>query len=224
TPTNPHTQLTQNAPEDLQERVFALARSLPRVVVGPSAVSVPGARAVHAPESTEAPSEAFMVGREFAHLHPSGDGSLHMALPPDIVDRVIENGWAERHPLAGRYGLPGNIVRCAGRAMRTSSQSSRTSCEPRTRSRPADPRGPRRAPSVPDRDPRVVDELGWIRKRARRAGRDPLGAPGGRCYVENVVGGAKADAPSCSSSRSPNRSSTLPAEEPGAQERRRDGA
>jgi hypothetical protein len=114
TPTNPHTQLTQNAPEDLQERVFDLASSLPSVVVGPSAVSVPGARAFHAPESTEAAREAFMVGREFAHLHPPSDGSLHMALPPDIVDLVIENGWAERHPLAGRYGLPGNIVMVYG--------------------------------------------------------------------------------------------------------------
>jgi hypothetical protein len=114
TPTNPHTQLTQNAPEDLQERVFALASSLPGVVVGPSAVSVPGARAFHVPESPQASPEAFMVGREFAHLHPPSDGSLHMALPPDIVDRVIENGWAERHPLAGRYGLPGNIVMVYG--------------------------------------------------------------------------------------------------------------
>jgi Family of unknown function (DUF5519) len=114
TPTNPHTQLTQNAPPDLQERVFALASSLPGVVVGPSAVSVPGARAFHAPESTEAAPEAFMVGREFAHLHPPTDGSLHMALPPDVVDRVIDNGWAERHPLAGRHGLPGNIVMVYG--------------------------------------------------------------------------------------------------------------
>jgi hypothetical protein len=55
-----------------------------------------------------------MVGQEFAHLHPPSDGSLHMALPPDIVDDVIENGWAERHPLAGRHGLPDNIVMVYG--------------------------------------------------------------------------------------------------------------
>ncbi|MGH3005458.1 MAG: luciferase family protein [Gaiellaceae bacterium] len=101
TPTNPHTQLTQNAPEDLQERVFAFAASLPDVAVGPSAVSVPGARAFHLPASTQTGAEAFMVGREFAHLHPPSDGSLHMVLPPDVVDRVIDNGWVERHPLAG---------------------------------------------------------------------------------------------------------------------------
>ena len=55
-----------------------------------------------------------MVGHEFAHLHPASDGSLHLALPPDVVDGVIENGWAERHPLAGRHGLPANIVMVYG--------------------------------------------------------------------------------------------------------------
>jgi hypothetical protein len=114
TPSNPHTQVTQNAPPELQERVFTFASALPGVVVGPSAVSVPGARAFHLPDSAQHAPEAFMVGREFAHLHPPSDGSLHMAIPPDVVDRVIENGWAERHPLAGRRGLPGTIVMVYG--------------------------------------------------------------------------------------------------------------
>ena len=114
TPTNPHTQLTQNAPPDLQERVFAFAAALPGVAVGPSDVSVPGARAFHLPASERDEREAFMVGREFAHLHPASDGSLHLVLPPDEVDATIENGWAERHPLAGRFGLPTNIVMVYG--------------------------------------------------------------------------------------------------------------
>ena len=37
-----------------------------------------------------------------------------MTLPPAIVEKVIDNGWAERHPLAGRYGLPANIVMVYG--------------------------------------------------------------------------------------------------------------
>jgi len=114
TATNPHTQLTQNAPLDLQERVFALASALPGVVVGPSLVSVPGARAFHLPAATTAVPGAFMVGREFAHIHPPGDGSLHVVLPPGVVEQAIERGWAERHPLAGRFGLPANIVMVYG--------------------------------------------------------------------------------------------------------------
>jgi len=114
TSTNPHTQLTQNAPRELQERVFSFARSLAGVVVGPSAVSVPGARAFHLPGTPERALDAFMVGHEFAHLHPERDGSLHLTLPPAEVEGVIENGWAERHPLAGRHGLPSNIVMVYG--------------------------------------------------------------------------------------------------------------
>lgn len=114
TPTNPHTQLTQNAPADLQERLFVTARSLPGVEVGPSLVSVPGARAFHYRASSQRAREAFMIEREFAHLHPRSDGSLHMALPPDVVARAIENGWAERHPVAGQQGFPANIVMVYG--------------------------------------------------------------------------------------------------------------
>jgi hypothetical protein len=67
-----------------------------------------------APSSARDSSDAFMVGREFAHLHPPSDGSLHLVLAPAIVDAVIDNGWAERHPLAGRYGLLANIVMVYG--------------------------------------------------------------------------------------------------------------
>jgi phospholipase/carboxylesterase len=114
TPTNPHTQLDQNAPVHLQEQVFALARSLPGVETGPSAISVPGARAFCLPACTHAAREAFLIAQEFAHIHPPRDGSLHMTLPPPIVEAVIENGWAELHPLAGSRGLPGNIVMVYG--------------------------------------------------------------------------------------------------------------
>jgi hypothetical protein len=37
-----------------------------------------------------------------------------MTLPASIVDAVIANGWAELHPLAGKYGLPPNIVMVYG--------------------------------------------------------------------------------------------------------------
>lgn len=114
TPINPHTQLDQNAPVALQERLFSAASELPGVVVGPSHVSVPGARAFHLPACTQPAVAGFMVAREFAHLHPASDGSLHLAMPPAIVHAVVENGWAEYHPLAGKHGLPTNIVMVYG--------------------------------------------------------------------------------------------------------------
>jgi hypothetical protein len=114
TRTNPHTQLDQNAPTALQEAVFAHVRALPGVRVGESHVSVPGARAFHLDGMKDHAPGAFMVEHEFAHLHPPSDGSLHAAVPPKLVELIISNGWAERHPLAGRYGLPDNIVMIYG--------------------------------------------------------------------------------------------------------------
>jgi hypothetical protein len=106
TPANPHTQLDQQPTdpalaEELARRVFAL----PGVVERPSRISVPGARALILAEGEPAgPPEAFMIEREFAHLHPAPDYSLHAMLPPDIVAAAVDAGWAEIHPVA-RMGL-----------------------------------------------------------------------------------------------------------------------
>ncbi|MBU5209654.1 DUF5519 family protein [Bacillus safensis] len=43
---------------------------------------------------------------EIAHIHPS-DGSMHMVFSPSDAKKVIEQGWGERHPLAGvKLNLP----------------------------------------------------------------------------------------------------------------------
>lgn len=106
TPTNPHTQLDQQPgdaalAEELGRRLFAL----PGVVERPSGISVPGARALTlAPGEPSGPPEAFMIDREFAHLHPSPDHSLHAMMPPEMARAAIDAGWAELHPVA-RTGL-----------------------------------------------------------------------------------------------------------------------
>ncbi len=112
TPTNPHTQLDQQ-PEDpalaeeLARRVFAL----PGVIEGPSHISVPGARAlILAPGEAAGPPQAFLVGREFAHLHPPPDRSAHAMLPLDLVREAVRAGWAESHPVARRGLIPHNAV------------------------------------------------------------------------------------------------------------------
>jgi hypothetical protein len=112
TPTNPHTQLDQQPTdrrviEELARRAFAL----PGVVEEPSRISVPGARAlVLAPGEPAGPREAFLVGREFAHLHPDPDRSLHAMLPPETAAGAVAAGWAEPHPAALRGLIPPTAV------------------------------------------------------------------------------------------------------------------
>jgi hypothetical protein len=93
--------------EELAQRVF----TLPGVQERPSAISVPGARALWLREDVPAgPREAFMIGREFAHIHPMPDGSLHAALPPEVADEAMSKGWAEQHPVARMGHIPQNVV------------------------------------------------------------------------------------------------------------------
>jgi hypothetical protein len=112
TPSNPHTQLDQQPTNpaianQLAERAFAL----PDVEERPSAISVPGARALWLREGVPAgPREAFMIGREFAHLHPAPDVSLHLNLPPKWVDHVLAQSWGEFHPMATRGLIPATTV------------------------------------------------------------------------------------------------------------------
>ncbi len=112
TPTNPHTQLDQQPTdpglaEHLASRVFAL----PGVSEEPSRISVPGARALVLDAGEPAgPPEAFLIEREFAHLHPAPDHSAHAMLPLDVVEAAIEAGWAEPHPVARTGLIPGNAV------------------------------------------------------------------------------------------------------------------
>ena len=105
TPTNPHTQLDQQ-PEDAtqREQLAAAVFALPGVDEQPSRISVPGARALWLVEGACGPPEAFMIGAEFAHLHPGRDQSLHAMLPPALVSEAIAARWAEPHPVA-RLGL-----------------------------------------------------------------------------------------------------------------------
>lgn len=115
TDTNPHTQLTQNPDqqwyESLADRMFAL----PDASEQPSRISVPGARALVLDDHVEpGPQKAFLIDREFCHLHPPDDGSLHMALPPDVASEAARQDWTESHPMADRGVVPGSVVMVYG--------------------------------------------------------------------------------------------------------------
>ena len=45
--------------------------------------------------------------REFAHIHPAGDGSLHLALPAGVREEARGKGWGEPHPISGTLLLFG---------------------------------------------------------------------------------------------------------------------
>ena len=112
TPSNPHTQLDQQpvdsrTVEELARRAFAL----PGVAERPSGISVPGARAlVLEDDEPSGPPEAFLIGREFAHLHPAPDHSAHAMLPREMVEEAVALGWAEPHPVARRGLIPSTAV------------------------------------------------------------------------------------------------------------------
>ena len=111
TPTNPHTQLDQQPTDTTQREHLAVeVFTLSGVSERASMISVPGARALWLAGSDGTPPDAFMIGAEFAHLHPGADQSLHIMLPPDIVDEAIAAGWAEQHPMARRGMIPTNAV------------------------------------------------------------------------------------------------------------------
>jgi phospholipase/carboxylesterase len=109
--TIPQQQETQIAPRTLQERLFAEVRQLPGVDVGPSRISVPGARGFTVQDGSD-DELAYLVPQiaEFAHLHPSYDGSLHLVLPPEQAADVSTKGWGRPHMWAGTRLSPGFMM------------------------------------------------------------------------------------------------------------------
>lgn len=101
--TIPQQQESDNSPAEFQEQLFTHIVALPGVRSGQSAISVPDARGFMVDRTPGAPLDAFLVPGvgEFAHLHPTYDGSLHLALPPTLAADAIAKGWAVAHPLAG---------------------------------------------------------------------------------------------------------------------------
>ena len=72
---------------------------------------MPGAQAftIDGPHANE---DAYLVPSvgEFAHLHPSYDGSLHLTLPADLAADLVTRGWGRMHPWAGTRLSPGFVM------------------------------------------------------------------------------------------------------------------
>ncbi|WP_421979887.1 phospholipase [Roseibium sp.] len=108
----PHSQLTQHGPDAIVAKLHDWCFALPGVNNEHSGISVPGARALVLHEGCACNPDAFMVGREFAHIHPHPDsGSMHVKLAAEDARNIVEAGWGEDHFLVtmGRYP-PGLIM------------------------------------------------------------------------------------------------------------------
>ena len=111
TPCAPHTQISQNPDAATAQAFRDRAFDFPFVIRQPSMISVPGAEALCLEHGRGCGCrEAFMIGTEFAHVHPPQDGSLHMMLPEDAVPKIVDLGWAEPHPMAAAGMIPPTAV------------------------------------------------------------------------------------------------------------------
>lgn len=99
----PHTQLDQQPDARIRAQLGRRFGGFDGVDEQATGVRVvPGARALClAPDVGAGPPEAFITGREFAHLHALPDSSLHVVLPESLATEAVETGWGEFHPLAG---------------------------------------------------------------------------------------------------------------------------
>jgi hypothetical protein len=111
TPANPQEQLEQ-FPADWQliVELATHAFALPNIVEKPTQIAPDGSRALTLAESVPANSEAFLVGREFAHIHNPPIGSMHATLPEPYRSLALEKGWVLRHPFALRGIGPSSAV------------------------------------------------------------------------------------------------------------------
>lgn len=107
----PHSQLSQHGPDDVVQKLHDWCFALPNIVNAPSGISVPGSRALVLRDGVACNPSAFMVGREFAHIHPKPDnGSMHLMLPAEVVPSVITAGWGEDHYLVTQGHLPTGLI------------------------------------------------------------------------------------------------------------------
>lgn len=107
----PHSQLTQHGPDHIIAKLHKWSFALPDIGNQPSGISVPGSRALVVHDGVACNHEAFMIGREFAHIHPHPDsGSMHLMLPAEDAVEVTSKGWGEDHYLVTQGHWPVGLV------------------------------------------------------------------------------------------------------------------
>ncbi|MEM1362144.1 MAG: hypothetical protein AAGF94_10565 [Pseudomonadota bacterium] len=107
----PHSQQTQHGPDEVIKRLHDWCFALPNIANEDSGISVPGSRALVLHDGVDCNHEAFMVGREFAHIHPHPDnGSMHVKLAANDAKAVVSAGWGEDHYLVTQGHYPVGLI------------------------------------------------------------------------------------------------------------------
>jgi hypothetical protein len=108
----PQAQIDQFPQISLSQVLVQRAANFPGVKLGGSLRAPPGTIGFFLPGVEPRGREAdFLLGREFAHVHPGEDGSLHMELPDPLRTEAVNAGWAELHLLAGVPTVsPGTVL------------------------------------------------------------------------------------------------------------------
>lgn len=110
TKVNPQSQLDQQPDVPLSRDLIDAVRDWPGVVLDHSLRAPNGTVGFFLDRPSEQPVEAFLLGLEFAHVHPGPDHSLHMVLADPLRGEAIAQGWAVPHHLAGAPGVSPQTV------------------------------------------------------------------------------------------------------------------
>jgi hypothetical protein len=113
----PHIQVGVEPVPEISKAFLRRIDAIPGVSIHDTIISIAGALGFWLDDGMPlAHPEVIVRGREFGHIHP--DGSLHIALSPDLAARAIKAGWAIAHPWAKtRPGWEGFVMIYTPRTM-----------------------------------------------------------------------------------------------------------
>lgn len=110
TSTSPHKQLSQNGNYHIHNKLMLWTNTMSFVEIKPSKISKSGATGLFVSEKVKLINPHAVIDREFGHIHPYPDGSLHLFLPMTDAKEVVVRGWGEYHPLAFIKEVPSNFI------------------------------------------------------------------------------------------------------------------
>ena len=110
TATSPHKQLSQNGNYHMHHKLMLWTNTMSFVEIKPSIISKSGATGLFVSDKVKLINPHAVIEREFGHIHPYPDGSLHLFLPMTDAKEIVLKGWGEFHPLAFIKEVPSNFI------------------------------------------------------------------------------------------------------------------